>query len=294
MSEDTPITPDDGDIGALADMPAKAWYQKPATWIIVALALLAVVIAAVIASNNDDDETAGTDSATTTVAAPTTSSTPGETTTSAPAETTTSAPGETTTSAPAETTTTAAPETTTVAPGPETVAIEASSVNASVNRYAGTDDDFPFVDGDVEAHWYTWDGFYVVVYGGWDATAGDPFCPGNSLNMGGSFDFISNSPTFDGSCDPEDRFPNLVDDDTTGARVCDTLVLYRTIIPVEDDAGDPITGQLYGTIERVSGDGFVGATGVAEISAVAELDPEADAYSVPEGWLPGGATEVTC
>ena len=289
--EGTP-TPDDGTIGDAAAAEDKAWHQNPMVWGVAALAAILAVVIIAVAVSSSDDETAATDAITSTTA-PSSSTTVSNSTTG-PAGSTTAAP---TTSAAPETTaaptTSAAPETTATA-GPEAVVIEASPVSADVLRYAGTDADFPFVDGDVEANWYTWNDHYVVVYAGWDATSGEPFCPGNSVNIGGAFDFISNSPTTEGSCDPEDVFPNLVDDADFGARVCDTLVLYRTIIPIDDDAGAPIAGQLYGTIERYADGAFVGATGVADIAAVVELDPTADAYAVPDGWLPDGATEVVC
>jgi hypothetical protein len=168
-------------------------------------------------------------------------------------------------------------------------------VNGVLTYYSGSEGQVPFDDGGVEANWYTWDGQFVVVYAGWDATTGDPQCPGNSLESGGVFDFISNSPSGDGGCDPEDAFPNLVDGDE-GARVCDGLVLYRSIIPVNDDGGVPTAGALYGSIERAVEEGYVGATSMAAIDSgtIGELDFTADAYTVPDGWLADGKTEVTC
>jgi hypothetical protein len=130
----------------------------------------------------------------------------------------------------------------------------------------------PFEDGDVEAHWYTWDGNFVVVYAGWDVTTGEPQCPGNSLQTGSDFQFISNSPTQDGSCDSEGFASSAstivpVDGDyPSGARVCGTLVIYRTIIPTTDDSGAPTAGFLYGTVEQEIGGEFVGATGAAEVT----------------------------
>ena len=155
----------------------------------------------------------------------------------------------------------------------------------------------PFEDGEVEAHWYTWGSEYVVVFAGWDASQGDPQCPGNSLNADGGFQFVSNSPTTPGSCDPEGNYPNVIPiDDRKGARVCGTLVIYDTIIPVLDDQGDPRTGTLYGTVERVVDGQFAGATSMAaaDLFAAADLNPNAAAYTVPAGWLPDGATEVVC
>ena len=57
-----------------------------------------------------------------------------------------------------------------------------------------------------------------------------------------------------------------------------------------------IEGDLYGTVERIFDGGFVSSFGnvAADGNAVDELDPGAPAYQVPEGWLPDGATTVTC
>ncbi|MFA9566461.1 MAG: hypothetical protein ACERLM_17455, partial [Acidimicrobiales bacterium] len=179
-------------------------------------------------------------------------------------------------------------------PDPGAVTIDESAVQAPVAK-SSPDADLPFEDGDVVANWYTWEDRFVVAYAGWDATATDPLCPGNSLESGGSFDHVSNSPAGDGGCDPEDLFIEVVSGDE-GARVCDGLVLYTTIIPTVDDAGEAATGTLYGSIERAVDGTVVGATSRAPIDsgALTELDPTADAYTVPDGWLADGTTEVTC
>lgn len=283
---DTPTPPAGGSEGGTAGSDPDAagdetpWYSKPTTW--VALVLLLAALLAVFLLNNDDD------SGSADVAIPSSSSTSSSTTSSTtPSSTTsTSVPeGTTTTTTEGDTGGTDTGE----EPGVTPVAISESEVTGTLTYYEGSEGQVPFEDGAVEANWYTWDDQFVVVYAGWDHTAGDPQCPGNSLETGGTFEFISNSPSGDGGCDPEDAFPNLVSGDE-GARVCEGLVLYRTIIPVEGS-----TGNLYGSIERAVEGGFVGATSMVAIDSgtIGELDFTADAYTVPEGWL-DGTTEVTC
>ncbi len=281
---DTPTPPAGGaEGGAAGGDPETAgeetpWYSKPTTW--VALALLLAALLAVFILNNDDD------SGNNNVAVPSSSSTSSSTVSST---TSSSVPSSTTsTSTPSEATTTTEGGTDTGDPGVTPVAISESAVKAAIAKNT-PDADLPFEDGDIEANWYTWEDRFVVVYAGWDATATEALCPGNSLESGGAFDFISNSPAGDGGCDPEDAFNNIVSGDE-GARVCEGLVLYRTIIPVEGS-----TGTLYGSIEKADAGTIIGATSRASIDSgtISELDFTADAYTVPDGWLEG-TTEVTC
>ncbi len=175
------------------------------------------------------------------------------------------------------------------------MAIGESAVQAPLAKDA-SDADLPFENGDVVANWYTWQDRFVVAFAGWDARTTDPLCPGTKSETGGTFDHRSNSPAGDGGCDPEELFVRVVSGDE-GARVCDGLVLYTTIIPTVDDAGEAATGSLYGSIERAVDDGTVdGVIGRAPIDSgpLTELDPTADAYTVPDGWLADGTTEVTC
>ncbi len=281
---DTPTPPAGGAAGGATGGDPEAagdetpWYSKPTTWVGVVL-LLAALLAVFLLANDDD-------SGSNDVAIPSSSS---STSSSTVSSTTSSSvpPSTTSTSTPSEATTTTE-GTDTGEPGVTPVAISESAVKAAIVKIT-PDADLPFEDGDIEANWYTWEDRFVVVYAGWDATATEPLCPGNSLESGGAFDFISNSPAGDGGCDPEDAFNNLVSGDE-GARVCEGLVLYRTIIPV-----DGSTGNLYGSIEKADGDTVIGATSAAAIDSgtIGELDFTADAYTVPDGWL-DGTTEVTC
>jgi hypothetical protein len=283
---DTPTPPAGGAEGGAADGAGAEtpWYSKPTTWVVFVLLLAAVVAVFVLSSDDDDSSDVATPSSSSTTSSSTSSTTPSSSTTS----TSTSTPEGTTTS------TTEGTDTGDT-PGATPVAITESEVKGVLAYYTGSEGQVPFEDGGVEANWYTWDDQFVVAYAGWDATTGDPQCPGNSLENLGAFDYISNSPSGDGGCDPEDAFPNLVSGDE-GARVCEGLVLYRTIIPVEGDDGTPTAGTLYGSIEQAVEGDYVGATSMAPIDsgAVEELDFTADAYTVPDGWLADGKTEVTC
>ena len=245
---------------------AAAWYARPITWITGAVVVAVVVLLIVVLSSDDDDD-AEADSSTTTTAV--------------------------------EETTTTVEETTTTVAGPAPVDIAQSPLRADLVRSDPTDNDMPFEDGEVEAHWYQSDGTYVVVYAGWDATQGEPQCPGSlyTPEADSEFEFISNSPQAEGACEPESRYPLVIPlDDAMGVRVCGSLVVNHTIIPVLNDDGTMRDGEIYATVERIIDNGFVSSFGSVEIAGtvVAELDTMAAAYSVPGGWLPDGATTATC
>ena len=296
---DVPNPPEEGEPAvpeSTASAGAAAWYTRPVFWIVAVVAvILIIVLIVVLADDDDDDDDADTNDFTTSVTDSTTT-VPDSTTTAADA--TTTVPDTTTTAADTTTTvpdTTEPPETT-VPPSVEPVVVERSGVVGDFQRYQ-PDDDLPFEDDEIEAHWYTWDETFVVVYAGWEATEDNPFCPGNSLQTATGFEYISNSPTHEGGCDPEESGPSLIPIDAAlGARVCEGLVVYRTTIPLVDDLDAPTEGVLYGSVERAVNDGYIGATSMAPVDAetvLTELDPTADAYSIPEGWLPD-TTEIVC
>ena len=220
------------------------------TWVwIAALA----VVAAACASAEDDGTT--------------TTSTAAETTTTAAAETTTtSAAAETTT------TTTTAAETTTTAQA--VVSIEATSVVGVLRPYAvGGADLFP--PESVEAHWYQWDGFFVVLYRGFDAQAGQEICAGNSIMQGAAYNFVSNSPYLAGGDEICVNVPLLLEP-PDGVQVCGPLLFYPTLIPVGED------GTLFGTLEIGTAAGFVGQTSEALTDpGVPEFEPGHPAYRLP-------------
>jgi len=120
--------------------------------IVLLFSVLAMIAAACSSDSTDTTTAAGSDEATTTSQATTTTTT---------ATTTTSAP-----------TTTAAPTTTTTA-APTGATIAATPIIGQLQPYsAGGADLFPA--GSVEAHWYQWDGLYVVLYRGSTRPAENP------------------------------------------------------------------------------------------------------------------------
>jgi hypothetical protein len=239
------------------------------------VALILVVVAC------GDSEESSTSAPPATTAAPTTTSAPA-TTTAAP--TTTSAP-TTTTAAP--TTTTAAP-TTTASSG---VAVPATPVVGVLQPYpTGGTELFPA--GSVEAHWYQWDGLYVVLYRGFDATADIPTCPGNSILLPtNQFDSISNSPhlgTADELCPDAPR----IAESPSGTYTCGTLLYYVTEIPTASE------GNLWGTIEVKAGDGYIGQTTAptgtpTDLANTPQFEPGLTAYELPASSVDEGGV-VAC
>lgn len=150
-----------------------------------------------------------------------------------------------------------------------------------------TPNELPVQPGSVEAWWYVSGDRYVVLYAGVSLTDTEPFCPGNSIQIGSAFENISNSPTGQGGC------PGRLGENLAGAgagvQACGPLLLYVTEIPADAE------GTLYGSIEALRGTDLVGLT-----SSVATADGEAPeielgpTLTVPEGALPGGETEVSC
>jgi hypothetical protein len=154
------------------------------------------------------------------------------------------------------------------------------------SRVPPTQEELPVALGTVEAHWYRSGGVYVVAFGGLNVEETDPICPGSSIQTDAGFEHVTNSPTEDEACEGAE---NIAGEDA-GVRTCGPLLLYITEIP-EDAEGD-----LYGSIEKYEENGaIVGATGVvaADMSAAPEIDPEADDYTLPGGFLEG-TTEVSC
>jgi hypothetical protein len=230
---------------------------------IAAAAIVAVILLLVLLGGGDDD-----------TAATTTTTTVSQTTT--------------TTVAPSTTTTTAAGTTTTIEPPPSGTGVPETPVVAVLEAYnePGTE---LFSPGTVEAHWYQWDGLYVVLYRGIDADAVSPLCPGNSIEVTeGEFLHVSNSPigaTADEICV---GVPRLAQGES-GASACGALLYYITEIPIEAD------GTLYGTIEVNDGSGFAGQTSRAatDIASTPEFVPFQVAYTLAPSGVDDGGT-VLC
>ena len=203
----------------------------------------------------------GEDETTTSVAAPTTTNV---------ATTTTSA--ETTTTAAEATTTTEETTTTT----PEAIVVEPTTAIGVLEPYStGGSDLFP--PGSVEAHWYQWDGFYVVLYRGFDAQAGEEICAGNSILPPGGppWIFTTNSPYL-GSADAICVNASKITTPPFGVHACGPLLYYLTEIPIDE------RGTLFGTLEIGTAAGFEGQTSEAAAdTGVPEFEPGLPAYRLP-------------
>ena len=154
------------------------------------------------------------------------------------------------------------------------------------SRVPPTEGDLPVPLNTVEAHWYRSAGVYAIAFGGLDLAEAGPLCPGTSVQTGAGFEHVTNSPTEEGACEGAE---NLAGPDA-GVRTCGPLLLYITEIPENTE------GDLFASLELYQEDGtIIGVTGVveADMSAAPEIDPEADAYTLPKDLVPG-TTEVTC
>ena len=268
MTEGGPATPDNG--GGIA----------PWVWIALALAGIVLIVVVVLVATSDGDE----ESATTTTAATTTTE---EETTTTEEETTTTAEETTTT---AEETTTTAEETTTTAEPPPAVEVPPTPIVAllgtDIPPYGGGAELFP--PGSVEANWYVFEDFYVVLYRGLNAQEVTPLCPGNSINVGGPFLNVSNSPVDATAEEVCVGVPNVAEL-PAGARVCDTLLYYLTEITTD------LEGVLYGTAEINTGAGFDGQTSIVEsdLANTPDFVPDQAAYALPASGVDEAHT-VSC
>ncbi|VAW07245.1 hypothetical protein MNBD_ACTINO01-2522 [hydrothermal vent metagenome] len=253
------------------------WVKNPWVWVAVGAAVLAVILIIVFTGGDGEDE----------AAAPTT--TLPTTTTEEPTTTTTEEPTTTTTEEPTTTTTTTeAPTTTTTTTAPPVVEVAPTAVKGLLDAYNdGGVDLFP--PGSVEADWYQWDGFYVVLYRGWDAASDQPICFGNSIFVDGGWQFVTNSPdnaAMDDACNgANEAAPEQ------GVRACGSLLYYLTAIPVDQD-GD----QLWGSIEFNDGvTDWMGQTSQADLNLAEtpEFQPDAPGYLLPASDY-DDLTAVTC
>lgn len=220
------------------------------------LLALALVVAACSSDSTDTTEPASAPGTTTTTEA--------AATTTAPAVTTTAAPDTTTTAAAASNTVTATPVVGVLQPYNE----------AGAALFAG---------GSVEAHWYQWDGLYVVLYRGWDAANGSPMCPGNSISpSAGNWTNVSNSPHL-GTADEICIQAPKIAETPSGAFACGSLLYYVTEIPTTEE------GALFGTLELLDG-AIAGHTSqaAADLANTPEFEPGLAAYDLPPSGVDGG------
>jgi hypothetical protein len=182
----------------------------------------------------------------------------------------------TTTTAVEQTTTTGGGDTTTTTGAVEAAEIAATSVIGVLQPYSpGGGDLFP--PASVEAHWYRWEGLYVVLYRGFDAAAGEEICAGNSVLIEGSgFNNVTNSPYLSGADEICIDAAKILEP-PEGVQACGSLLYYPTEIPTN------ATGTLFGTLEIGFGDGvWEGQTSQAVSDpAVPEFQPGLAAYQLP-------------
>ena len=226
-----------------------SWTRNPWVWVAVGVAAVVVILFIVVNSGGGDDE----------------------------AQATTTLPTSTTTT---EATTTTAAPTTTVAPTttePEipVVDVPPTAVTAVLDAY-NDEGAALFPPGSVEANWYQWNGYYVVLYRGWDAFTNDPICAGNSLHDGNGFNFVTSSPyngTMDDVCSGGSPAPS-----DRGVQACGGLLYYVTEIPV----GEP-GGTLYGSLEFNDGSAWAGQTSQAALddAGTPEFQPFELDYQLP-------------
>ncbi len=189
------------------------------------------------------------------------------------------------------TATTTSPATTTV---PETTTTAAAAALVPVTPVVGLLDPYSpggadlFPPGSVEAHWYQWDGLYVVLYRGFDAASGAPICAGNSIFVEGvGYGSVTNSP-HNGLADEICVGAAKIAEPPSGVYACDTLLYYLTEIPSDVD------GMLWGTLEIGDGE-WQGQTSQAktDLANTPMFEPGLAGYELPPTTdNPGG--KVSC
>ncbi len=207
-----------------------------------------------------------------------------------PPSATTTSQAATTTKAPTTTTTTAAPATTTTA-GTAVEMVPATPVIGVLQPYPPAIDAGAglFPPGSVEAHWYQWDGLYVVLYRGWDASDGTEICAGNSwFPEGKIWQDITNS-AWIGDENQICVGTAAIAAAPSGVYACGSLLYYLTEIPTDPDA----IGSLFGTLEIGDGD-WVGQTSETpiDLANTPEFEPGLEAYELlPTDVDAGGVVE---
>ncbi len=246
--------------------------NRPWLWVAIAAGVVALIALGIVLFGGDDDDV-GT---TTTTTEGTSTTTVGSTTTTIEATTTTTS---------AQTTTTQAVTTTTLS----AFAVPTTPVIAALAPYPPEEEGAALTPTPVEAHWYQYEGLYVVLYRGLNASSETPLCPGNSIqDEGGSFSFVSSSPFLGTAEEVCNQAPRIAEP-PSGAYACGSLLYYLTEIPTDNE------GTLFGTLEVSTDAGFIGQTGqvAADLAVTPEFTPEQTAYELPATEVdPGGL--VTC
>ncbi len=148
-----------------------------------------------------------------------------------------------------------------------------------------------FPPSSVEAHWYQYEDNYVVMYRGFDASAGIPICAGNSIFDGTIFTSISNSPHL-GTADEICVGAPTIAESPAGVYACGSLLYYVTQIPTD------IEGSLWGTLELGTAEGLEGQTTgpsgtPTDIANTPEFFPGLATYELPPSGVDAGGV-VTC
>ncbi len=199
-----------------------------------------------------------------------------------PATTTTKSQTTTTTTTVAPTTTTTNPPETTTTAGIDAAEVQATPVKALLDPYNAAGGDL-FPAGSVEANWYQWNGLYVVLYRGFDATDGSSICAGNSNFVSGSgYSAITNSP-HNGAADEICVGAAKIAETPSGVQACDSLLYYVTEIATDSD------GTLWGTLEIGDGE-WAGQTSeiLVDIANTPEFEPGMAAYELPPSGVDDG------
>ena len=179
-------------------------------------------------------------------------------------------------------TTTTAPPATTEPAGPEGE-IPELNVGQTLMPYATED----ITAGPVVVYWYRGTGgTYLAVYTGQGIAEAEGLglCPGNSINSGGVFSHVSNTPFEATSCQGFPTPPSSMQWCSSG------VWIYETLIP------NDLEGDLWGSPEWNSADGTVkGLTSQSPTSAdMPEFEYGLASYTIPPWFTSDGSSVIQC
>ena len=142
----------------------------------------------------------------------------------------------------------------------------------------------------MEAHWYQHDGRYVVLYRGFDASAGREICAGNSIFIGGvGFTNITNSPHL-GAVDEICVNVAKIAEPPSGVYACGSLLYYVTEIPIESEGN--VVRDARNRCARWDSPGQ-SSQADTDLANTPEFLPNQAAYELPESGV-GAGGPVTC